>query len=363
MKHLSILIATAFCTVLAASAQNTQRLTANKSNEYGLIYSLPLTALDITVETEFTSQRPGEFSNYANRHLGITGAVRTESDVCTIKSIVIGTHGVPNPDNRWLAQFKSGATTSILLTDSGIPLAINSSEIAETPSPELPQAKEAPLSPLQTDAARQAVTLEMTRSTSLSKKAELAAQRIFELREQRNELISGNADNMPADGSALKVALKELDAQEAALTAMFAGTSISYTKVQTFTLTPGAEAVTDTVVARVSAVDGLVDSSDLTGSPLTMTIEVVSRGELPVNEKGEVKKFPKNGVAYTIPGTAKVSLKLYNQVLATATVELAQLGTTFGLDPGIFSDKKAPMSAIFSPVTGGIVALEPMAKE
>lgn len=359
MKRLPILLVATICAGLSAAAQNTQKLTANKSNEYGLIYTLPLTAVDITVETKFTSQRPGEFANYANRHLGITDAVRKESDNMEVKSITINTRGIPNPANRWLAQFKSGATTSIILTDAGIPLAINTSELPQTAEVNLPTPVDAPLSPLETDAARQAVTLEMTRSTSPSKKAELAAQRIFELREQRNELISGNADNMPADGGALKVALKELDAQEAALTAMFAGTSVTYTKVQTFQVIPGSESVTDTLVARVSALEGLVDATDLTGAPLTMTIEVLSRGELPVNEKGEIKKFPKNGVAYTIPGTARITLKMFNKELATATVELAQLGTTFGLDPGIFSDRKAPMCATFSPVTGGIITLEP----
>ena len=45
----------------ASMAQTTQKLTANKANEYGLIYSLPQTVLDITIEAERTVKRPGEF--------------------------------------------------------------------------------------------------------------------------------------------------------------------------------------------------------------------------------------------------------------------------------------------------------------
>ena len=41
-----------------AQAQATQRLTASKAGEYGLIYSLPLTEIDITVETEHTRLEP-----------------------------------------------------------------------------------------------------------------------------------------------------------------------------------------------------------------------------------------------------------------------------------------------------------------
>lgn len=359
MKHIFFLLAASCLTATPQlQAQSTQKFTANKTNEYGLVYTLPKTVVDITVETEFTSSRPGEFANFANRHLGIRDAVRDEKDVFSVKSITIGTHGIADPDNRWQVQFKSGSTVSMTLTDGGMPLTINNGQPAGIASPKLPVAVKAPTSPLATEAARQAVTLEMTRSTSLAKKAELAAQRIFELREQRNELISGNADNMPADGGALKVALAGLDAQEAALTAMFAGTTLTGTKVQSFQFLPGAQAVNDTVVARISPVEGLVDADDLTGSPLTVSVNILSRGELPVSEKGEVKKFPKGGVAYTIPGTAEIIIKMYGKVLATATVELAQLGCTFGLDPGIFSDKKAPMSAVFSPVTGAIVSLE-----
>ena len=53
----------------ASMAQTTQKLTANKANEYGLIYSLPQTVLDITIEAERTVKRPGEFYKYAKNIL------------------------------------------------------------------------------------------------------------------------------------------------------------------------------------------------------------------------------------------------------------------------------------------------------
>ncbi|MEE1208354.1 MAG: DUF4831 family protein [Muribaculaceae bacterium] len=344
---------------VGASAQSSQRLTANKANEYGLIYSLPNTMVDITVVTERTVSTPGEFANYANRHLGIKDAVKQASETVTVKEVILNTRGVGNPDNRWLAQFKNGANVSMFLTDGEVPLGINIAEPAEPGRPELPKAVPAPVSPLETEAARQAVTLDMTRSTSLSKKAELAAQRIFELREQRNDLISGSSENMPADGGALKVALNALDAQENALTAMFAGTRLTQTDVQTFSFMPGDHEVADTVVARVSPVDGVVDINDLTGIPLSVSIKEVAKGKLPVNEKGEEKKFPKGGVAYNIPGTAEISVSYNGRQIGSWTVELAQMGCTFGIEPGLFTDKKAPMSAVFSPVTGALISLEP----
>lgn len=356
----NILIAGALTlTALPTAAQKTERFTANKANEYGLTYSLPQTVLDIVVETETTTETPGEFYNYANRYLSITDAVHKPKQTVKVRSVTVIPRGIPDPENRWLIQFKNNATTSMLLTDGGVPLTINTDKVATANQPTLPKAKPAPQSPLETEAARQAVTLEMSRSGSLFKKAELASQRIFELREQRNELISGNSENMPADGSALKVALAALDDQEAALTAMFAGTRLTGTTVSTFTFTPGKQDVKDQLVCRVSPLDGVTEIDDLRGIPLTVSMKVLQRGQIPVNDKGEEKRFPKGGVAYVIPGTAQISVQFLGETMATATVDLAQLGAVFGIDPDLFSNRKAPMAAQFSPVTGAIVSLEP----
>ena len=362
MKHYLLILAAA-CVGLNAAAQKTEKLTASKGNDYGLVYTLPKTAVDITVETETTVKARGEFANYARMRLGIDNAVTEPSTRVTVKSITIGTRGVPDSDNRWIAQFKPGSTVSILLDEGGIPLAINADAVDGAQPRELPKAVPMPVSPLDKPVAQQVLTQEMIRSTSLSKKAELAAQRIYELREQRNELISGNVDNMPADGASLKVALDALAEQEEALTAMFAGTTLTGTQVSTFSFVPSSHEVADSVVARISPVDGITDSDDLRGIPLTVSIRVISRGELPVNDKGEAKKFPKGGVAYNIPGAAETTVSFGGKVMGTKTVDLAQLGTTFGIDPDLFTHKKSPMQATFSPITGALLSLEPLSAE
>lgn len=54
---------------LPAGAQTSQKITAGKASEYGLVYSLPVTALDIYLVAELEEAHPGEFQNYARRHL------------------------------------------------------------------------------------------------------------------------------------------------------------------------------------------------------------------------------------------------------------------------------------------------------
>lgn len=347
----------AICAALVSAAQTTRSFTADKTNEYALVYSLPRTVLDITIETVHTVTRPGEFSNYANRYLGITDAVTTPSNSVRIKSVTIVPRGIPGgADSRWQVQFKSGSAASMLLTDAGIPLGVNISSIDAAKAVTLPVAMDAAPTPLEGEAARQAVTPDMTRSSSLSKKAELAAQRIFELRETRSDLLSGNADNPPADGKAMQLVLDNLSAQEAALTAMFAGTTQTYTRVTTLTYTPGT-AESREILARVSPTEGIVPADDLSGAPIYISLSDITKAELPVTEKGEPKRFPKGGLAYTIPGTASVTLTYDGASIVHKDLTLAQLGVVFGINPALFTDKKAPAYATFDPTTGAVTAL------
>ena len=50
----------------------------------------------------------------------------------------------------------------------------------------------------------------------------------------RNEIISGQADAMPSDGAAMKLALDQLAGREEALTAMFLGTVQKSVEVRTY---------------------------------------------------------------------------------------------------------------------------------
>lgn len=345
-----------------AAAQTTQRLAAGKATEYGLVYNLPRTAIDITLEVELTETAPGEFYNYANRHLGITDAIRRGERSARLLSASIASRGVPDEQSQWLVQFKSGTSPFILLNDLGVPVAVNTDAIPAPATPARPVARPAAPTPLETEAARQAVTQEMTRSSSLGKRAELAAQRIFELREMRNDLLSGQADNTPPDGKAMQLVLDNIAAQEAALTAMFAGTVRKSTVVRTVTLIPDSTDFSGRVVARISPVEGIVDADNLAGAPVTLDMAVTARGELPVTEKGELKRFPKGGFAYNIPGEAVFTLGFDGAEAATATMPLAQLGTVFGIDPNVFTDRKAPACAILDPATGGILRLQPVGR-
>ena len=361
MKTIKTLAAIAITSMFSfgLQAQTTQRLNASKANDYGLIYSLPRTLLDITIETEHTVKTPGEFYNYAKLKLGINDAVTKPEQSVAVKSVTITPRGVADNANRWLVQFKAGSTPYIILADNNCPIAVNTDNIPQKAKITLPEPVNAKATPLETAAAAQAVTQEMTLSSSLSKRADLVAQRIFELRETRSDLISGQADNTPPDGKSMQLALDNLSAQEAALTAMFAGTTKTSTSVTTITFEPDSESINDEVFVRLSPVDGIVDANNLSGAPIYISVDILEQGKLPLNEKGEPKTFPKGGLAYNIPGRALITLSYNGKQIASQEVSLSQLGVTFGLDPKLFSDKKQPSKLLLDPTTGAINLLGP----
>lgn len=353
-------IATAIICALAAGlpaqAQMTRKFTAGKDNEYGLVYTLPRTAFEVTLAAEKKVETPGEFRLYSKKYLHLD-PILEPSTTWTLTGAEVVPTAVPDADERWRVQFKNGSAPFMNLTDSGFPLAVNDDDY----SPSLPEAgrlmaMDAEPTILQTAAAREAVTEEMLRSHSTAKRAELAAARIYEIRQTRADILSGQADAMPSDGAAMQLVLDNLARQEAALTAMFTGTVSTSVEIASFTVTPpAADAEGRSVVARVSVLDGIVDADDLSGAPVYIDFSDIVTAELPVNEKGVTKSFPKDGLAYRIPGQANVAVIYDGRTLASIEMaDVAQYGVVFGLDPGLFTDKKAPSYLHFNPLTGGV---------
>lgn len=356
MKKSWIITSLALCMSMSISAQTTQKLTATKASEYGIIYTLPSTVVDITIETEKTVKKPGEFYRYAKKYFNANDAIDRESESITLKSITLTTRGIADSKQQYLMQFKSGSTPYLILNEENLPLAINTTEIPEAEEIDLPEAQAAAPTALETKAAQQVISKEMAQSQSSAKRAELAANQLFELRQTRQDILNGQAEQMPADGESMQITLSNIQAQEDALIAMFMGTTQVSTSVKTITFTPSDE-VTREIIARISASEGIIDADDLAGEPIYLTLNIVEEGKLPLTEKGEPKKFPKGGVAYNIPGKVSLKIEYSGKTFCDAIIPSAQHGVVFGIDPKLFTDKKAPAYLLFEPTTGAIKEL------
>lgn len=337
------------------NAQNTQKLSAAKHNDYGLVYSLPETHLRIEVEAEQTIKKAGPYYNYAKKYLGTENVVTEDAEMWTLKSVKISSYGVPKKGNEYLMQFKAGSTPYLIIGENGMPLAINTDDV-EIPVFEQKEGKPLTESLLDDNTYATALSGELIASGSLARRAENAANTIYKIRESRTNYALGEADQMPPDGESLKLILKELDKQEKSLMAMFLGTTQTGTAIKVFDYIPANDTINE-VVLRISDFNGITDKDDLSGEPVYLTLKITEKGEIPLDEKGLEKKLPKGAVMYKIPGKASVSLSYEGKEIYKELFDIAQFGIDYGLNPAIFTDKKAPSYLKFHPSTGGIMEI------
>ncbi|MDE5848643.1 MAG: DUF4831 family protein [Muribaculaceae bacterium] len=340
-------------------SQTTKVLTAEKSNEYGLVYSLPTTALDVVVTARHEVARKGPYYLYAKKCIGTDKAVAEDYEKWTITDVQVRPYGVSDSSTQYLMQLKPGALTSITVDSNGMLLAINK----EVSAPEA--ANDVALTAKQNvkwptgNEYLEFVDEDFVASKSSAKQAQLLAESLMEVRDSKLALTRGTADVMPADGKQMELMLASLGAQEAAITAAFTGSVTTEYITRRFTYVPEGVDAND-VLFRMSEFAGFVDADDLSGDPVNIQIEGIIEPKPPVDAKGEPKKLPKNAVIYNIPGSAQVTISTLGKNLYDKEIQMAQTGMTFGIDPTLFTDKKEPSFAVFDPVTGGLLEIGSM---
>ncbi len=339
---------------LSSYAQTTQKLSAAKHNDYGIVYSLPTTHLTIEVEAQQTIKKAGAFYNYAKKYLGTDDVITEDSQSWELKGVRMYSYGIPDKNNEYLMQFKSGSTPFLMIAENGVPLALNTENVIE--SIEWKKNGTKTSSVLENNAFASVLPEELLMSESLAKRAEVAANMIYKIRESRSNYMTGEADQMPPDEGSLKLILTKLDEQEKTLMALFLGTTQTSTSVATFEYTPMDE-VSDEVIFRISDFNGITDKEDLSGEPAYISVKILAKGEVPLDEKGKEKKLPKGAVMYKIPGKARVTVTYGGEKVCSENFDVAQFGVDYGLDPSMFMDKKAPAYIKFNPSTGGILEL------
>ena len=235
----------------------------------------------------------------------------------------------------------------IELTEDGIVKSIN---VPLSPK------KSAPMQPATTQKKkinpRDFLTEEILMAGSTAKMAELVAKEIYNIRESKNALVRGQADNMPKDGEQLKIMLANLEEQEAAMTEMFSGTLNKDEKIFNIRLTPDKE-MDNEVAFRFSKKLGIVANNDLAGEPVYITLKNLKTVNVP--EDDGKKKV--DGIAYNVPGKAQVTLTEGKKQWFNGELPVTQFGTIEYLAPALFN-KKSTVQVTFNPDTGGLIKVD-----
>lgn len=340
--------------IAKATAQTTVKMSAVKANNYGVTYSLPKTAITVTATYTKTSRKVGEFYQYAERFLNISNPITENGIQCTLESIEANTKGVVDKDNSYQVEFRSNTVSPfVTLTKEGLICAINEDYVF--PKEEIKANTVAPKAPLLNP--KNFLSEEILRAGSTAKQAELIAKQIYRLRESRNNILTGEADNMPPDGEAYKLVMTQLEEQEKALTAMFAGSTESETLTEEFTIVPDEKNIDNRVLFRFSTKLGVVEPNDLSGAPVYVSLKNKEPREArvltPKEEKEMEKKFSA-GIVYNVPSKASLQIAYDGQNLVQKEVDIVQYGIQDVLVEKMFDNKKQPIKVIFYPEMGAI---------
>lgn len=339
-----LLIATA-----TASAQTEVTAGVTRGKEYGVTYTLPKTLIEIEVKANKVNYTPGEFGKYADRYLRLTNISPDPEEYWELTSVKARSVGVPDSEHTYFVKMKDKTVAPLIeLTEDGIiksinvPLTTNKVAAAKT----TPAIQKKQINP------RDFLTEEILMANSSAKMAELIAKEIYSIRESKNALVRGQADNMPKDGEQLKIMLNSLEEQERAMTEMFSGVQNKEEKTFTILLTPDKE-LTNEVALRFSKKLGVVADNDLAGEPIYINLKNMKTLNVP-QEDGKKKL---EGIAYNVPGKASVTLTKGKEQLFEGELPVTQFGSIEYLAPALFN-KKSTTKVSFNPTTGGLIKVD-----
>jgi hypothetical protein len=369
----------------AGNAQmNVYRIDKNTvpSAREGIFYSLPRTAIQVTVTVDRIENFKGPYADYAMKYLGLKNVVAASSVEYQISSIKVTTSSEPDPDQYYfveLARLSKGDKAGLLsLTESGlilgtIPEQVDSvREIRIVKGEEPPLVSEKDVFPEifkyssdvsffeKIDTIIRKVNIDtMTmekqyyKKTMVEKspeqKAKEAADFISKIKDNRFNLISGFQEV-----NYNKETLEYMDAQLTTLQKeymkLFTGISIHKTVVFSFVYTPNPNQVNAPMpIFKYSKTKGITDLDEPGGKVVTVKIQ---RSGTTTPLASYLKNVPydekvKHGFYYRIPELAKVTVRLDENMQDETQCLVSQLGVVTYLPAANWKVK-------FHKETGGI---------
>lgn len=346
-----------------AQTEVTQGVTFGK--KFGVTYMLPQTEIKIEAEATRQHYEPGQFSKYAERYLRLRDVKQEAETSWTLDEVKVNIVGVPDPSNIYFVEMKDRTTAPLMeLTADGIVRSINLPFTGDKKA-EQPQAKQ------QEDEAlpdpRTFLTEEILMTNSTAKMAELVAREIYSIRESKNALLRGEAENLPKDGAQLQIMLDNLNKQEKAMVQMFEGKVTTEKHHFTKRVTP--EEMSNHVVFRFSKKLGFVEADDLAGEPVELSIvnkQLIP--EQPAEPEGKSSrsiisiltngnKSAIEGVAYNVPGKADVKLTYQHKDIINTELSLTQFGTHEYLADQLFN-RNTVTKVLFDVNTGALLKID-----
>lgn len=353
MKRALFLLAA--CSMMGFTAKAQTQVTEYKPGltPDGITYFLPSTQIKVVVRATKVHHIPGEFCEYAQRFLRLKDVPQSAYDTWNIDGVKLYTYGRADKQKAYSIKLKQKTSAPLVsMSNDGRLLSVNATKLtdeAELPLPSVTKVKEKKLNP------NDFKTQEILSAGSVTKMAELTANEIYDIRENRSLLTKGQADFMPKDGEQLKLMLASLDNQEEGLLQLFKGTTETETHVFTFDIDAKGN-LDKQPLFRFSRFLGMADADDQIGDTYYISVQDLKTLPEEVAATGKPKKVPED-IRYIVPGRAEVKVFNADGEVVSQSFPMAQFGRVEMLGGELFN-KKNTTHVYFSPTTGGIVKLE-----
>lgn len=328
-------------------------VSAGNDTTEGLSYYLPKTAVRMQLLIEKTTTQPGQLADYSELFFKKPAPTSMQTSY-RIVGINFTAVGQPDTDKQFtVAVDKKHSILSIDCDPNGTLRAINTkAPVCAKPRQFRQAPKPAPLNP------RDYMSQDILAAANLPKMAQLAAQEIYDIRDSRNQLSRGEADNMPKDGEQLRLMYRQLDTQERALMQLFTGTVDVDTTETVLTFVP-QQAEKRHVLFRFSKAFGLTSVDDYSGEPYYVDIEDEGiYAKLPEDASMADKEKDNFKLGVGMPGKIRVQVnKADGTPVASFETNAAQFGRVELLNGALFG-KKFTSHIIVDPATGAVVELK-----
>lgn len=354
MKHFILFLSfiSAICSTSMAQTMLSDYKPGNTAD--GAVYFLPKTNIRVSILVEKATYQPGEFSKYAMRFLRMNNVEQQPSTLYRVLSIKQTPVAVADSTKGYSVKFNiKTVAANVVLSEDGRLLAINA-QPRQTDEPETFTAapKEQRANP------RTFMNEEILAAGSTAKMAELTAREIYDLRENRNLLIKGQADFMPHDGAQMQLMLNQLDIQDKALTSMFTGTTDRDTTEIILNVNPEGN-IQHQVLFRLSQKLGIVDADDLAGEPYYIDVEdlkTVPEADETAKSKKK-KKQPESGIYVNVPDRMRSTIYKGTNQISVVEMPAPQFGNVELLSAELFN-KRYTTHLWLNPLTGAVDKLE-----
>ena len=98
------IIATGLLVATSAYAQTEVLTGVTRGKDYGVVYALPKTQIEIEIKANKVNYKPGEFSKYADRYLRLTNVSAEPEEYWELNSVKVKPVGVPNSEATYFVN-------------------------------------------------------------------------------------------------------------------------------------------------------------------------------------------------------------------------------------------------------------------